>query len=531
MNKIRHRSERRKEHVEDKSDKVLNKEPKENHLSLLFALLVVRLLNIFGIRTSFVPDEYWQSLEVAYHYVYGLSYITWEWQVGLRSFAYPGIFALLYKAMHVLGINNIQLHVFLPRLLQACLSAVGDWYFYRFARKYFGDFVAGTAMYSLMMSWFWWYCATRTILQTAESAMLCIGLYHYPFDHTTTSRSVLIYQVIAVTVSAIRPTAAVVWVPMALWHIKKEMRIRNIIPVIFRYVYVSAVILAFLALIDRLYYGTWVFVQWNFLHFNVITNQGVIFGRNPWYYYFIEGIPVVIGTQLIFFLHGLFVYQRSKRSNAILTCCIGLFLLNIFVYSCIGHKEIKFIIHLIPIAALFCGISLSQMSPKLRKYSLVFLAITNIPAGMYFGLIHQGGTLSIMAKLHDSVSVKCDKGCGGDVLFLVPCYSTPLQSHLHLNITVRMLTCPPNLVHIDDYIDETDLFYQDPKNWLQYNVLTRNDNELTFVPPHHIVIFDVLYEKLKNWNFFVDYSVCASVFHTHFPERRTGKYILLLCHL
>lgn len=34
-------------------------------------LLAVRLLSVFFVKTSYVPDEFWQSLEVAHKIVYG----------------------------------------------------------------------------------------------------------------------------------------------------------------------------------------------------------------------------------------------------------------------------------------------------------------------------------------------------------------------------------------------------------------------------------------------------------------------------
>jgi hypothetical protein len=39
--------------------------------SLFFALVCMRIVNSLLIQTSFVPDEYWQSIEVAHHMAYG----------------------------------------------------------------------------------------------------------------------------------------------------------------------------------------------------------------------------------------------------------------------------------------------------------------------------------------------------------------------------------------------------------------------------------------------------------------------------
>ena len=39
--------------------------------ALLLSLMAFRILNSLLIQTSYVPDEYWQSTEVAHHMAYG----------------------------------------------------------------------------------------------------------------------------------------------------------------------------------------------------------------------------------------------------------------------------------------------------------------------------------------------------------------------------------------------------------------------------------------------------------------------------
>jgi len=39
--------------------------------TLLLSLIAFRLLNALMIQTSYVPDEYWQSIEVAHHMAFG----------------------------------------------------------------------------------------------------------------------------------------------------------------------------------------------------------------------------------------------------------------------------------------------------------------------------------------------------------------------------------------------------------------------------------------------------------------------------
>ncbi|GLD91928.1 hypothetical protein PINS_up000461 [Pythium insidiosum] len=94
------------------------------------AMLGFRVANALFVRTTFNPDEYWQSAEVAHRMVFGYGHLyvgnqptslvsscnsviteqaafadrTWEWQedARLRGFAHPAIFVLLYKLLAVI---------------------------------------------------------------------------------------------------------------------------------------------------------------------------------------------------------------------------------------------------------------------------------------------------------------------------------------------------------------------------------------------------------------------------------------------
>ena len=54
------------------------------------------------------------------------------------------------------------------------------------------------------------------------------------------------------------------------------------------------------------------------------------------------------------------------------------------------------------------------------KIFVLILLVTNIPVAMYFSLIHQRGTVLVMKYLHDASWER-----NIDVMFLMPCHSTP----------------------------------------------------------------------------------------------------------
>lgn len=59
------------------------------------------------------------------------------------------------------------------------------------------------------------------------------------------------------------------------------------------------------------------------------------------------------------------------------------------------------------------------------KIFVIILLVTNIPAAMYFSLIHQRGTILVMKYIHDASLEK-----NIDVLFLMPCHSTPYYRYV-----------------------------------------------------------------------------------------------------
>lgn len=77
-------------------------------LQVVFVILFVRLLSVFLVQTWYVPDEYWQTLEVAHNQAFGYGALTWEWQKGIRSYLYPSIVAALYTVLKYTGLDYPQ---------------------------------------------------------------------------------------------------------------------------------------------------------------------------------------------------------------------------------------------------------------------------------------------------------------------------------------------------------------------------------------------------------------------------------------
>ena len=140
---------------------------------VLSYLVVWRLISVFVVQTAHVPDEYWQSLEVAHRLAFGYGYVTWEWDMKIRSYIYPFLLSVIYQALASISLDHVIILTTVPRVLQATISAYGEYKFYEWSKNKW-------ALYSLCINWYWYYCATRTLINTLETAFTMIALSIFP---------------------------------------------------------------------------------------------------------------------------------------------------------------------------------------------------------------------------------------------------------------------------------------------------------------------------------------------------------------
>ncbi|XP_076984090.1 GPI alpha-1,2-mannosyltransferase 3 isoform X2 [Tamandua tetradactyla] len=425
----------------------------ENIYLVLFTM-ALRIFNCFLVQTSFVPDEYWQSLEVAHHMVFHYGNLTWEWTEKLRGYTYPLIFASIYKILHLLDKDSVWLLIWVPRLIQALLSAIADIRLYSLIKQLEDTKMARWVFFCQVCSWFTWYCCTRTLTNTMETVLTIIALFYYPLEGSKSTNSVKYSSLVALAF-IIRPTAIIPWIPLLFRHFWQEQRkfdliLHNFLPVGFTMLGLSLII-------DRIFFG--------------------------------------------------------QRYRILLVSVLW----TLLVYSMLGHKEFRFIYPILPFCMVFCGYSLNHLKIW-KKPALSFLFLSNTLLAFYTGLVHQRGTLDVMSYIQEL----CYDGPNKSSVFvMMPCHSTPYYSHVHCPLPMRYLQCPPDLTGKSHYLDEADIFYQNPLNWLYREF--KSDASL----PTHMIIFSVLEKEISAFLISRNYERTAVIFHTHLPEGRTGNHIYI----
>lgn len=472
-------------------------------------LLLWRLASVFIVQTAHVPDEYWQSLEVAHNLAFGYGYQTWEWHENIRSYIYPFIISILYRILALLSLDYVPVLITLPRIIQAVVSAYGEYKFYELTQN---DWTT----YSLCINWYWYYCASRTIANTLETALTMIALSVFPWRDSNTKSLQFLWIVGFLCI--LRPTAAIIWLPLCCYHFGTSSQKKLVL--LYKYFSICTICILFCIFFDSISYGNFVFSPWEFFYRNVLYKAGDLYGKQHILWYLFSGLPVLLGLYYIVFIFcvwHLCQYPTYYHRQSVMLLVIGW---TVGVYSLLSHKEFRFLLPLLPMFLYICTSCRLKPPVKfvkiIRKILISLLVISNILPAIYFSMIHQRGTLDVMEVLRNDITNNHNTS---SILFLTPCHATPLYSHLHVNVQTKILTCVPNFNGSTDYMDEADTFFAEPMSWLtnHYGNVTNN------LLPSHIVAFDSVISRIKE--FLKGYKVHAAIFHAHFPASNYGKYI------
>lgn len=292
------------------------------HRSLFQIALGVRLASVLLVQTYFVPDEYWQSIEIAHLQVFGYGYKTWEWVEGVRGYTYPALFSLLYKTLCVFNSDYPCLLIYTPRVVQAFISAFADVKVFVFARNLFG---ANVAVYTYLLhlsAWFVFYTGSRTLSNTAEMACIAIGLGSYNWTIFSADKikgekyaSLTIALVFCGLSCILRPTAIATWLLILLYELYYQCITRESFYFLKVGSAVASSVLALSTLLDYLLYGKLIIVHWRFLTFNLLQNLSGFYGSHSWHWYLTQGTPVVLFTHFPLILLELSRWKGEKQAK------------------------------------------------------------------------------------------------------------------------------------------------------------------------------------------------------------------------
>lgn len=190
--------------------------------------------------------------------------------------------------------------------------------------------------------------------------------------------------------------------------------------------YTSSLAIVTCFAVDSWYYQTWTLTPYNFLKQNVWDSISVFYGSMPWHYYLSQGLPIMTFNLLPYLILVFRKDSRSPQDTQLLGSCAIVTL----AYTMLQHKEMRFILPLVPIINVFAGRgldrALSRHGSKYMNRHILFLLLTSILPLYYVLRVHDTGKIQVMLYLR---AIPQDQL--RSVAFLMPCHSTPWQSHLH----------------------------------------------------------------------------------------------------
>lgn len=369
---------------------------------------IFRLVNAWFVDSQFDPDEYWQTLEVAYCHVFGWSASTttptkcvrtWEWtgmntssssttlhHHPIRSHVSILPTWLLYKVLKLTGTDTSTLVAKGPSLLYAlCFAGPTDWLVARLASSCSSSATtAGLwALFGSVTSWFHGYCLVRTYTNSMECFLITLitALLLMPktneLHNCYSNRYALAFFLMGITVAGVRFTSLAAFLPLFLYtlFLQQQHQIPTSKPTLYRFLLFSCFYgfmgILISCIIDRFFYGFWTIVSLNNFYINIVRNYSSLYGTHPFYWYFLVGIPVISGTTIL--IPILLVLLTNLHSSALITVAtsattstitaaahhIKLFcaiiLSYVVLHSLSAHKEFRFILPVSPFICILIG--------------------------------------------------------------------------------------------------------------------------------------------------------------------------------
>jgi hypothetical protein len=309
------------------------------------------------------PDEIYQSLEPAHRLVWGQGWVALEFREGLRTWVLPGLVAGVLEVARGLGLSRPALYVPAAKLVFAAVGVATAWATARLARRMGAgplEAAAAGALWALAAPAI--YFAPRGLSEPLSALPVTLGLaWALPAEASRRERvlgaSLLGFAVLLRLQDALLCVALVgAWLARRRWRESAEM---------------VAVLLGWallLGLIDRLTWGGWFHSAIAYWRYNWVQGHGALFGASPPGYYLRtlwSSMPTVAALMVPAVLLGAF---RAPALAATVALFLG-------VHSAIPHKELRFILPVLPAAMALAGVGLAVAATRVDRRIPVGLAL------------------------------------------------------------------------------------------------------------------------------------------------------------
>lgn len=323
-------------------------------LSLVLIVAAAIRLAVYLLLPNVVwLDEIYQVLEPAHRLVYGTGITPWEWQVGIRSWLFPGIAATFLWLGQWLGTNPrlINLPVGLFMIGMSCVPVACG---YSWGRTQYGRW-GGLLVGGVLAVWVdLVYMAAHTFNEVIAGDVLAAAVYLAFAVRTRTGGAYLFAAgCLAGAAVALRFQLGPAMLVVAFAGCGRYGdRWRHFLAG-------ASVPLLVLGIVDWLTLGTAFQSVWLNLYLNLVRHVSDDYGRLPWSFY--PGLFAAIWGVAFPFIVGLIIIG-ARRAPALL----GVALAILVTHSFIPHKEYRFVYSALPLLITLAALGTAELVRRVQ---------------------------------------------------------------------------------------------------------------------------------------------------------------------
>jgi hypothetical protein len=293
------------------------------------------------------PDEVHQTMEQAHRLAFGYGMIPWEFRSGARSWVFPGLMGLWWMLVSHLGVHRSFGLVVSAKLLMAAVSLLAIELGRRVATRLGGPTAGLVAVILLGACPLILYFASRVMTETASGAMVLAAVYLSLLAEKPRPALAGAIASLAIYLRYQNGLVAVGLLAILIWRGEGKLATRYAI---------AATVVGLLG--GMLDWVTWSYPFesfWVYLKFNLIDGRAAeVFGASSIGYYF-GLLESSVGSMLGLLVVGLAVaWRRSPELVTLVAVFFG-------VHCFIPHKELRFLLPVVPLAVALAGVGLTDL--------------------------------------------------------------------------------------------------------------------------------------------------------------------------
>ena len=325
-------------------------------LALLAAILAVGLAARFWLACVddgiYWPDEIYQSLEPAHRLVFGPGLISWEYGLGARTWALPGLVAGLLWLCQAVGLDDPRQYLLAVRFAMGANAVATAWAGYLLARRLGAEslFAAcGAAVFALAGPAV--YFGPKALSETVSALPIVMGLA-LALPPQATRRDRIVGAALLCLATIFRLHNAIFCLALlGVWAGERRWR------VFVDGLAVMAVGALTLGVLDKLTWGGWFQSAVLYLRFTFVMGGGPVTGDSPATYYlemFARSMPLVAAVAIALAIAG------AVRARTLAVVVAVFLLAHVFT----PNKAYRYVIVAIPLTGALAAVGLQVIHDR-----------------------------------------------------------------------------------------------------------------------------------------------------------------------